>query len=116
MSDKIISKVCAREIIDCRGWPTVQADVWVDGQLMGRAGLGGPNQEFVLGVSLEIGEISNVLVAAIDSDGTDGSTKSAGGITDQKTKARARVEGVDLFAFLGHHDAGTALDKGAIVL
>jgi enolase len=37
MSIKKISKVCAREIIDCRGWPTVQADVWVDGCLMGRA-------------------------------------------------------------------------------
>ena len=32
-----ISKIQAREIIDCRGWPTVQADVWVDGHLMGRA-------------------------------------------------------------------------------
>jgi glycerate-2-kinase len=77
----------------------------------GRAGLGGPNQEFVLGAALEIGGISNVLVAAIDSDGTDGPTQSAGGIADQKTTERARVEGVDLFALLGHHDAGTALDK-----
>jgi len=32
-----ISKVTAREIIDCRGWPTVQADVWVNGELKGRA-------------------------------------------------------------------------------
>jgi enolase len=32
-----ISKVAAREIIDCRGWPTVQADVWVEGVLKGRA-------------------------------------------------------------------------------
>ena len=32
-----ISDIRAREIIDCRGWPTVQADVWVDGKLMGRA-------------------------------------------------------------------------------
>jgi len=32
-----ISKISAREIIDCRGWPTVQADVWIDGRLMGRA-------------------------------------------------------------------------------
>jgi enolase len=31
-----ISKVTAREIIDCRGWLTVQADVWVDGALKGR--------------------------------------------------------------------------------
>ena len=32
-----ISKIHAREIIDCRGWPTVQVDVWLDGRLMGRA-------------------------------------------------------------------------------
>jgi enolase len=32
-----ITYIHAREIIDCRGWPTVQADVWVDGQLLGRA-------------------------------------------------------------------------------
>ena len=32
-----ITDVRAREIIDCRGWPTVQADLWVDGELAGRA-------------------------------------------------------------------------------
>ena len=32
-----ITDIRAREIIDCRGWPTVQADVWVEGKLMGRA-------------------------------------------------------------------------------
>lgn len=37
MSTHNISKVTAREIIDCRGWPTVQADVWVNGELKGRA-------------------------------------------------------------------------------
>jgi len=37
MSSLKITGTCAREIIDCRGWPTVQADVWVDGRLMGRA-------------------------------------------------------------------------------
>jgi len=37
MSSLNITRTCAREIIDCRGWPTVQADVWVDGRLMGRA-------------------------------------------------------------------------------
>jgi len=37
MSSLKITRTCAREIIDCRGWPTVQADVWVDGRLMGRA-------------------------------------------------------------------------------
>jgi enolase len=37
MSSFKITKIKAREIIDCRGWPTVQADVWVDGRLKGRA-------------------------------------------------------------------------------
>ena len=37
MSTLRISEIRAREIIDCRGWPTVQVDVYVDGRLMGRA-------------------------------------------------------------------------------
>jgi enolase len=37
MSKTKISNITAREIIDCRGWPTVQADVWVNGELRGRA-------------------------------------------------------------------------------
>ena len=37
MGEKTITKACAREIIDCRGWPTVQVDVWIDDRLMGRA-------------------------------------------------------------------------------
>lgn len=32
-----ITKVYAREIIDCRGFPTVEVDVWVDDELAGRA-------------------------------------------------------------------------------
>jgi enolase len=32
-----ISDIRAREIIDCRGWPTIQADVYVDDELRGRA-------------------------------------------------------------------------------
>lgn len=37
MSRYEITGIKAREIIDCRGWPTVQVDVEVDGQLAGRA-------------------------------------------------------------------------------
>ena len=53
MSPFKISKIQAREIIDCRGWPTVQADVWVDGRLMGRADVAsgrstGTHEAFVL--------------------------------------------------------------------
>jgi enolase len=32
-----ISAIKAREVIDCRGTPTVQVDVWVDNMLRGRA-------------------------------------------------------------------------------
>lgn len=37
MSTATITKILGREIIDCRGWPTVQTDVYVDGRLSGRA-------------------------------------------------------------------------------
>ena len=37
MSSSCISAIRGREIIDCRGFPTVQVDVWVDERLMGRA-------------------------------------------------------------------------------
>jgi len=37
MSIHRITAVKAREIIDCRGFPTVQVDVWVDERFMGRA-------------------------------------------------------------------------------
>ena len=32
-----ITHIKAREIIDCRGWPTIQVDTYVDGNLAGRA-------------------------------------------------------------------------------
>jgi enolase len=37
MTANKITQLKAREIIDCRGWPTVQVDVYVDDVLAGRA-------------------------------------------------------------------------------
>jgi enolase len=37
MIDNKITDIKAREIIDCRGWPTVQVDLYVDGKMKGRA-------------------------------------------------------------------------------
>lgn len=34
---RFITSLKAREIVDCRGWPTIQVDVYVDDQLAGRA-------------------------------------------------------------------------------
>jgi len=72
-----ITNIHAREIIDCRGWPTVQADVWVDGQLLGRADVasgrstgsheayvlldGDPNRYRGLGVLKAVDNVNNVI-------------------------------------------------------
>lgn len=37
MNTSKITDIKAREIIDCRGWPTVQVDLYVDGEMKGRA-------------------------------------------------------------------------------
>lgn len=37
MSEPLVSDVRAREILDCRGLPTLQVDVFADGTLLGRA-------------------------------------------------------------------------------
>ena len=47
-------------------------------------GTGGPNQEFVLSAGLEL-DVSEVVVAAVDTDGIDGVTDAAGGIVDCET-------------------------------
>lgn len=37
MSTFLITEIAAREVLDCRGLPTVQVDAWVDDRFMGRA-------------------------------------------------------------------------------
>jgi len=72
-----ITNIHAREIIDCRGWPTVQADVWVDGQVRGRADVasgrstgsheahvlldGDPSRYRGLGVLKAVDNVNNVI-------------------------------------------------------
>lgn len=75
----------------------------------GERGAGGPNQEFALGAALEIGDLGNVVVAGLDTDGTDGPTLFAGGMADEESLKRARECDVDLFAALGSHDASLVL-------
>ena len=79
--------------------------------IRGKPGYGGPNQEFVLGAALKLDESDRVVIAAIDSDGTDGPTSIAGGIVDASTVTRARKQGHDIFAHLVHHDTSSILQK-----
>jgi len=68
-------------------------------------GLGGPNQEFALGASLKIHGLKNVLVASVDTDGSDGPTDVAGAMVDGSTVERVKEAGFQPRRSLKVHDA-----------
>jgi len=73
----------------------------------GDCGLGGPSQELALSFALEIDGWEGSCIAAIDTDGTDGPTKIAGGIADGTTAGRALREGLNVYERLRAHDSST---------
>jgi glycerate-2-kinase len=74
-------------------------------------GIGGPNQEFALSAAAGIDNLGNMVIVGLDTDGTDGPTDVAGAVVDDKTAARARENGIDLFGCLNKHDATSAFLK-----
>lgn len=72
-------------------------------------GEGGPNQELVLGFAMNIEGYNNIAIVSIDSEGTDGPTEIAGGITDATTITLARKKAIDIFDYLKRHDSSNAL-------
>jgi len=68
-------------------------------------GLGGRNQEIALAAAIAIDGLSNTLVAALGTDGTDGPTDAAGAIATGETIGRARSIGLDAQAHLADNDA-----------
>ncbi len=83
--------------------------------ITGEAGLGGPNQEFALSVARKIAGL-NAVVLAVDTDGTDGPTDTAGGIVDGETLERLKEAGIDVEEALKAHDAYRALEKVGALL
>lgn len=79
--------------------------------LTGCTGMGGPSQELVLGASLKIAGSEKIVIASIDTDGTDGPTEIAGGIVDGYTLKRASKMGLDIFKILKKHNSSEALIK-----
>lgn len=76
-------------------------------------GQGGPNQEFALSAGIELQD--PVTVAAIDTDGIDGTGPAAGGIVDHETiddrdAALAQLDANDVYPLLD--EAGAALEPG----
>jgi glycerate-2-kinase len=61
----------------------------------GECGRGGSNQEFALSAALRIAGREDLVVASIDTDGTDGPTEAAGGLVDGWTVDRADAAGFD---------------------
>lgn len=72
-------------------------------------GCGGRNQEFVLAAAGRIAGRPDIVIASVDSEGTDGPTESAGGIVDGQTVARAAAAGYDLAAELANHNSHVVL-------
>jgi hydroxypyruvate reductase/glycerate 2-kinase len=61
----------------------------------GESGRGGSNQEFALSAALSIAGREDIVVASIDTDGTDGPTEASGGLVDGETVRRAEGAGFD---------------------
>jgi len=72
-------------------------------------GQGGPNQECALSAASQITHYDKVIIAAVDTDGTDGSTGIAGRLTDSSTISRAEINHLDVFKHLHEYDASTVL-------
>jgi len=84
--------------------------------LKGR-GKGGRNQEKALAVAKGIAGLDNTLVFSLGSDGTDGPTDAAGGITDGDTLSKLKVKGVDIDKVLADNDSYNALKAvGGLIL
>jgi hydroxypyruvate reductase/glycerate 2-kinase len=100
----------ARDITDCGRPMAPPCAVIVGGENVvtigsGPRGLGGPNQEFALGAGLKIRGLENVLVASVDTDGSDGPTDVAGAMVDCSTEPRLKELGLQLGRSLRDHDA-----------
>jgi glycerate-2-kinase len=85
-------------------------------------GVGGRNQEFVLSAALRIAGSENIVIGAVDSDGTDGPSVQlgntrdhipclAGGIVDGETVDEAKQTGVHIEEELKKHNSTPVLWK-----
>lgn len=74
-------------------------------------GHGGPSQEMAAGFALVAREAPGACLLSIDTEGTDGTTEVAGGITDSETYRQAAASGIDLREALRGHATYEALTR-----
>lgn len=72
-------------------------------------GHGGPGQELTLSFAISAAKAPGCCMLSIDSEGTDGTTPVAGGITDSTSTATAEQMGIDVHAALRGHACYEAL-------
>jgi glycerate 2-kinase len=72
-------------------------------------GHGGPSQELAAGFALVAKDAPGACMLSIDTEGTDGTTIMAGGLTDSKTYDRSLAAGINLRQVLKEHSSNEAL-------
>ncbi|WP_162924384.1 glycerate kinase type-2 family protein [Rubrobacter indicoceani] len=79
-------------------------------------GVGGPNQEFSLALALELDGVPGWAAFAVDTDGNDGPTDSAGGLVDGGTAGRIREAELEPEDALRVNDSRSALRAAGALL
>ena len=74
-------------------------------------GHGGPGQEMTVSFAITAARTKGACLLSIDSEGTDGTTLVAGGITDSTSLATAAEKNINLHQALREHSCFEALDE-----
>lgn len=74
-------------------------------------GHGGPGQEMTVSFAITAAKTKGACLLSIDSEGTDGTAKVAGGITDSSSLKAASGKGISLYQALREHSCFEALDE-----
>ena len=74
-------------------------------------GTGGPSQQCALSAALSLEGIDNIVLCAVDTDGTDGPTDNAGGLVDSSSIEKANESGIDIKDYLRQFNSAEALTK-----
>jgi len=92
--------------LPCALIATGETGVLIHGEPKGK---GGANQELGCGACLDLSPEENIVVGAIDTDGTDGPTDYAGALTDGFSVAAAKKMGFDFHKELMEHNTSELL-------
>lgn len=80
-------------------------------------GIGGRNQELVLGAAMSISGLENVTIASFSTDGVDGPTDAAGAVVDGFTLKKAESLKLDPTSYLERNDSHRFFKKlGGIIV